>query len=181
MRKYTRLKTAGACYFFTVVTYNRRKILCLPEVREALRYAINTVRQTMPFDIIAWVLLPEHLHCIWKLPAKDDNYSIRWAKIKTIVTKQCKHLAASKVTITQARKREVGLWQSRFWEHQIRDDRDLENHLNYIHYNPVKHGYCQVAGQWQYSTLQRYIRQGKYSEHWGQGLVLPDNIGHELS
>ena len=179
MPSYTRLKNPGGCYFFTVVTYKRRKVLCLPEVRTALRQAINNVRQTMPFEIVAWVLLSDHLHCIWTLPEGDSNYAMRWAKIKSQVTRQCKHIASQNLTTTKTTKGELGFWQSRFWEHQIRDKKDLENHLNYIHYNPVKHGFCQIASQWQFSTLHRYIKQHKYSENWGEGINIPEGTGSE--
>lgn len=179
MRQYIRLKAAGACYFFTVVSYKRRKILCLPEVRSALHQAIINVRQDMPFDIVAWVLLPDHMHCIWTLPVGDDNYSARWSRIKRFVSQQCRHLVVDEVSRSLQRKREVGFWQRRFWEHKIRDDDDLHNHLNYIHFNPVKHGYCQYAEQWQWSTLLRYIAQGKYPSGWGQAVDIPDGVGYE--
>ena len=177
MRHYIRLKTPGACYFFTVVTYNRRPILCLPEVRTALRNAINQTRQIMPFEIIALVLLPDHLHCIWTLPAGDSDYSKRWSMIKRKVSKTCQHLAAPKIKTTK--QNTINFWQKRFWEHQIRNEKDLENHLNYIHYNPVKHGLCQTASKWQFSTLHRYIKQHKYSEDWGEGINIPEGTGNE--
>ena len=180
MSQYIRAKTTGAYYFFTVVTHQRQKILCKPEVRAALRNAINEVRQTMPFDIIAWVLLPDHMHCIWALPTGDYDYSNRLARIKRKVSKQCRTKVKNNHLSPSLKKgKEIGFWQRRFWEHQIRDEIDLKNHINYVHFNPVKHGFCDVASQWQWSSLLRYIKQGKHSKDWGKGIDIPKSIGHE--
>ena len=180
MATYRRLKTAGGCYFFTVVTYKRNPILTHPDVRNALRKAIIDVRQSMPFVIDAWVLLPDHLHCVWTLPQGDDDYSARWSRVKRQVSRECRYLLGEQqLSDSQKTRREIQFWQRRFWEHQIRDEADFEHHLNYIHFNPVKHGYCQVASQWQWSTLHRFIQQGVLSADWGHNLVLPDDIGYE--
>ena len=127
MPEYHRIKKAGGTYFFTVVTRGRRPILTFPEVRQALREGIFQVRQTMPFNIEAWVLLPDHLHAIWTLTEYDDRYAARWALIKSYVTKRCKNLFGhgESVSISRSRRKEGGIWQRRFWEHVIRDEADF--------------------------------------------------------
>lgn len=171
MPEYRRIKKAGGTYFFTVVTYGRRPILTNPEVRQALRAGISKVRQSMPFSIDAWVLLPDHLHAIWTLPEHDSRYAARWAVIKSFVTKRCGNLFGSgeNVKLSRSRRREGGLWQRRFWEHAIRDDRDFHRHLDYLHWNPVKHGYVKAPTDWPYSTIHRFAAQGVYPPNWGGG------------
>lgn len=169
MSNYRRARTEGGTYFFTVVTYRRQQFLCDENVWHALRKAIRDTRATHPFHIDAWVLLPDHLHCIWTLPPDDANFGVRWAMIKRAVTKQCgPHLYRDDwMNHSKRRRKESTLWQRRFWEHQIRDDWDYENHMNYLHYNPVKHGYVQKVSDWPYSTFHRYVQQGIYDENWG--------------
>ncbi len=142
-----------------------------PEIRQALREGINNVRQLMPFTIEAWVLLPDHLHTIWTLPEHDDRYAARWAVIKSCVTKRCGRLVDSgvQVNISRRKRREGGIWQRRFWEHAIRDEPDFHRHLDYIHWNPVKHGYVKTPTDWPYSTIHRFIAHGKYPSNWGGG------------
>ena len=167
MSHYRRAKTAGATYFFTVVAYRRQAILCHPHIREALRLAIMHVRETLPFTVDAWVLLPDHLHAIWTLPEHDADFSKRWSLIKRHVSQACPQLNREElVNDSQKKRRESTLWQRRFWEHQIRDERDFQTHMDYIHYNPVKHGLVQQAVDWPYSTLHRYIAQGIYPADW---------------
>jgi len=145
MPEYRRAKTKGATFFFTVVTNQRRPILTTEIVRKALRQGIQRARQTLPFKIEAWVLLPDHLHAIWTLPADDDNYSSRWAIIKRQVSKIClkQFNQLEKISNSREKRQESGIWQRRFWEHQIRNDEDFERHLDYLLWNPVKHGYVQ--------------------------------------
>ncbi len=169
MPNYRRHHTKGATYFFTVVTRQRRNILCSKEIRAALRDAIQSVRENYPFSINAWVLLPDHLHCIWTLPENDGDFSVRWSIIKRLVTKRCgTGLAAiSAVNSSRQARGEAGIWQRRFWEHQIRDERDYNMHMHYVHYNPVKHGLVRNVKDWPYSTFHRYVRNGMYDRHWG--------------
>lgn len=154
-----------------MVTHGRRPILIYPEVRQALREGINKVRQSMPFTVEAWVLLPDHLHTIWTLPEHDDRYAARWAVIKSCVTKGCGRLFGSgeKVNISKSSRKEGGVWQRRFWEHVIRDEADFYRHLDYLHFNPVKHGYVKTPLDWPYSTLHRFVAQGLYPSDWGGG------------
>lgn len=171
MPEYRRVRNAGGTYFFTVVTYRRRPILIHPEIRQVLREGINYVRQSMPFVIEAWVLLPDHLHAIWTLPEHDDRYAARWAVIKSCVTRGCGRLfdAGVKVNISREKRQEGSIWQRRFWEHAIRDEPDFHRHLDYIHWNPVKHGYVKNPTDWPYSTIHRFIAQGLYPSNWGGG------------
>lgn len=178
MPNYRRANTSGATYFFTVVTYQRQKILCQENIRTALRNAISEVRQIHPFNINGWVLLPDHLHCIWTLPPNDADFSIRWAMIKRSVTKQRDPAIQRQLRMTPSRlkRKESTLWQRRFWEHQIRDDHDYQTHLDYLHFNPVKHGLVQNTKDWPYSTFHRQVRQGNYTQNWG-GTDVINNFG----
>ncbi len=169
MSHYRRSHTAGATYFFTVVTFRRQPILCDESVRRALHTAIVTTRSTRPFSIDAWVLLPDHLHCIWTLPADDADYATRWNLIKRRVSVQCRttHLHGEWLTASKYKHRESTLWQRRYWEHRIRDEPDFVRHVDYIHYNAVKHGHCHRVADWPHSTFHRYVERGDYPADWG--------------
>jgi len=168
MSNYRRANTKGGTYFFTVVTYRRQRFLCDEKVRNALRAGIKATQSTHPFTIDAWVLLPDHLHCLWTLPLDDADFGIRWAMIKRYVTKQCgpelKH--DGWMSPSKHKRKESTLWQRRFWEHQIRDEMDYERHMDYLHYNPVKHGLAEKVADWPHSTFHRYVRQGIYGMDW---------------
>lgn len=158
----------GTTYFFTVVTYRRRPILCDEPVRSALRTAIESVRIRLPFHIDAIVLMHDHLHCIWTLPDNDVNFALRWSQIKHHVAFACRDAYGDfTVTAAQRRRREAPIWQRKYWEHRIRDERDMEKHVDYIHYNPVKHGVAAGAGMWAYSSFKRYVERGVYPADWG--------------
>ena len=168
MPNYRRADIGGGTYFFTVVTYRRQRFLCDDDVRNALREGIEKTREGYPFVIDAWVLLPDHLHCIWTLPPGDANFGIRWAMIKRHVSKHCKRLKHDNWLNESKRKRkESTVWQRRFWEHQVRDERDYKIHADYIHFNPVKHGVVRYVKDWPYSTFHRYAKNGIYPENWG--------------
>ncbi len=177
MSDYRRPWVAGGTYFFTVVTYERRQVLTTEAVRAALRDAINQARTTLPFKIDAWVLLPDHLHCVWTLPWPDDNFAARWAIIKRRVARECTAIVGALPSISRIRRNEQVFWQRRFWEHQIRDDDDLTRHLDYIHWNPVKHGLVKMVKDWPYSTFHRYVAQGIYPGDWG-GIEVVDTGGN---
>ncbi len=183
MSRYRRDKTMGATWFFTVVTNQRQYILCDEPVRNALRAAIADTRMNWPFRIDAWVLLPDHLHCIWTLPGGDADYSMRWNLIKRRTSKALKdeYFNESLMNESKTSRRELTFWQRRYWEHMIRDERDFEKHADYIHYNPVKHGLAKSPEDWPYSTIHRYVRDGIYPANWGAGKIsrLPENIGKE--
>lgn len=166
MPDYRRNRVPGGTYFFTVNLLERRRRLLVEHV-DALRDAVRTVRDKQPFHIDAWVVLPDHLHCLWTLPAVDADYSRRWKAIKTAFAK-----AVPKEESLPAVRRanhERGIWQRRFWEHTIRDDRDYAAHMDYICFNPVKHGLVERVADWPYSSFHRLVRAGVYPVDWGGG------------
>jgi putative transposase len=176
MPNYRRLITPGATYFFTVVTHFRQPILAKPESRAILRQVIDEVRQLHPFAIDAWVLLPDHMHCIWSLPVDDHDYSKRWGLIKAGFTKQAKPFFHRDEWMNESRRKhnERTVWQRRFWEHQIRDEVDFQRHVDYIHFNPVKHGLVSQVKVWPHSTFHRFVRGGIYTEDWGGDFAAPN-------
>ncbi len=168
MPEYRWADLAGGTYFFTVVTYRRQRFLCDDDVRTALRDGINKTRERYPLAIDAWVLLPDHLHCIWKLPDGDADFGSRWAAIKRYVSKNCPRLKrVDQLNESKRKRKESTVWQRRFWEHMIRDERDYEMHTNYIHYNPVRHGIVKHVKDWPYSTFHRYVGNNIYPPDWG--------------
>jgi putative transposase len=169
MPEYRRVKTKGGTYFFTVITNLRQPLLTTECVRQALRQGIQRARQTLPFHIDGWVVLPDHLHSVWTLPLEDGNYAARWAIIKrqvsTLCGKQFKEIEIP--SESKQRRKESGVWQRRYWEHQIRDDSDYERHMDYLHWNPVKHGYVRQVADWPFSSFHRLVAQGIYPPDWG--------------
>ncbi len=178
MPNYRRANTPGACYFFTVVTFRRRNILTDNDCRVWLHNAVLNTRKNHPFTVDAWVLLPDHLHCIWTLPADDNNFSMRWNGIKRRFTTLAKHRLHKPEWLNASRRRhrDGTIWQRRFWEHQIRDDNDYQRHVDYIHYNPVKHGLVNKVIDWPHSTFHRYVKQGIYPTHWGDAASFNDKM-----
>jgi putative transposase len=179
--KYRRLKITGGTYFFTLVTYNRNQIFNTPENVQLLRQSFRYVMEKHPFIIEAAVILPDHLHCIWKLPDDDDNFSTRWRLIKSNFSRKCEEKYQQEIPQSRKKKQEKAIWQRRFWEHCIKDEDDYNNHLDYIHYNPVKHGLAKAPKDWQYSSFKRYVSQGIYDLDWGSNeeILFDENIGIE--
>lgn len=179
--QYRRSTAKGATFFFTVVTHERRKILCHELNIALLREAFRAVVERHPFTLDAFVLLPDHLHCIWSLPANDNDFSMRWRQIKSCFSRQCKSEFKGTRATARLQKNEQAIWQHRFWEHQIRDDGDYIRHVEYIHYNPVKHGLAKCPGQWPHSTFHRYVRQGLYHDNWGADaeIAFDSQVGRE--
>jgi putative transposase len=169
MSTYRRANITGGTYFFTVVTFRRQTFLCDQPVRDVLRHAIRETRAILPFTIDGWVLLPDHLHCIWTLPPGDAAFGKRWAIIKRAVIKACGPLLYREDWMNDSKRRrnESTVWQRRFWEHAIRDEDDFMRHLDYLHYNPVKHGLVQRVKQWPFSTFHRHVDAGIYPANWG--------------
>ena len=153
---YRRLYVPGAVYFFTVVTYRRQPLFADPHNVELLRDAFCQVKQQYPFTIDAIVVLPDHIHALWSLPDGDADYSGRWRRIKTYFSRRCQPRYDLPVANSRLQKGEKGVWQRRFWEHKIRDERDFHNHVAYIHHNPVKHGFVAHPAEWAYSTYRRH-------------------------
>ena len=172
MSDYRRSRIIGGTFFFTVVAQERRPVLTTEAVRTALREAIQQARTTLPFQIEAWVLLPDHLHCVWTLPEGDTNYSARWAIIKRRVSGACAAEINTPRSDSERKRNEYTFWQRRFWEHQIRDDSDMARHVDYIHWNPVKHGLVKVVKDWPYSSFHKYTARGVYPDNWGGGEIV---------
>jgi putative transposase len=166
---YRRSYVAGGTYFFALVTYNRRPILTADLGRRYLREAILTVKDAAPFDLFSICLLPNHLHTVWMLPRDDTDYSTRWKRIKHEFTSRWLSAGGTEAVVTTAERKEGrrGVWQPRYWEHTIRDEKDLERCVDYIHWNPRKHGLVRRVQDWPYSTFHRFVREGQYEPHWG--------------
>ena len=163
---YRRSDAAGATYFFTVNLAQRKDDLLVRYIDD-LRNSINAVKRAHRFAITAMVVLPEHLHTVWQLPLDDADYPMRWSLIKAGFSRCIEK--TEYIRVSRRIKRERGIWQRRYWEHQIRDDIDLERHVDYIHYNPVKHSLVSRAVEWPYSTLHDYIAKGLAPVDWGGG------------
>ena len=158
--RYRRANAEGGTYFFTVNLADRQSDLLVRHTGD-LRAVIQAVKTARPFSIVAMVVLPEHLHAIWRLP---PDYPLRWSQIKAGFSRRLpkdERIRASRQT-----KRERGIWQRRYWEHQIRDENDLARHVDYIHYNPVKHGLVHRPVDWPHSTLHGYIERGMLTTEW---------------
>lgn len=166
MTDYRRLRIQGGTYFFTVNLADRRRTL-LTDHPEILRQAFRDTRAAHPFTIDAIVVLPDHLHCLWTLPDGDADFSLRWRQIKAAFSRALP--PGEPVSPSRRTKAERGIWQRRFWEHAIRDERDYALHLDYIHFNPVKHGYVDRVADWPYSSFQRWVRRGVYPPAWAGG------------
>jgi putative transposase len=167
MRTYKRVRLAGGGYFFTVNLAHRRGNDLLVRHIADLRAAFRQIRHDHPFFLDALVVLPEHLHCLWRMPPNDDDFPLRWRLIKAQFS-SCLG-PGEYISPSRRRKGERGIWQRRYWEHVIRDERDFQRHLDYIHYNPVKHGYVQAAKVWPYSSFQRWVKRGVYPRFFGGG------------
>jgi putative transposase len=169
MSTYRRYFVPGGTYFFTVVTHERRRFLTQPISRQCLREALKCIRAKRHFEMPAIVLLPDHLHVIWTLPEGDTAYSVRWKRIKEEFTIKYIQAGGEEGPRTNSRllRKERGIWQRRFWEHTIKDDDDFEQHFNYVHYNPVKHGLVKGPRDWPYSSFHKWVKLGVYQPDWG--------------
>ena len=156
--RYRRTYIPGGLYFFTLATENRRKLLATADSIQILRQAFRHVMKNRPFVVEAAVILPDHLHCIWRLPKGDQDYPTRWRLIKTWFTKNSNLPSTLSTSHSKIKKVEKGFWQRRYWEHCLRDEADFLKHLEYIHFNPVKHGLVNRPEDWPYSTIHRNIR-----------------------
>ena len=159
MSQYRRYYQPGGHYFFTLVTQQRRPIFTCSEYVALFKAAINKTKRKYPFSLNSIVILPDHLHCLWKLPENDNDFSTRWRLIKRYFSMEMN------TSINQRKEKEV--WQRRFWEHSIRDEDDWKKHMDYIHYNPVKHDLVRAPGDWQHSSFNYYVKKGLYEKTWG--------------
>jgi putative transposase len=174
MPNYRRNRAPGAAYFFTVNLADRRSDLLVTRI-DALRAAVRDVRRRSPFHIDAWVVLPDHMHCLWTLPEGDSDFSRRWRDIKTAFSKSLP--AIEQRSPVMIRRGERGIWQRRYWEHTIRGDRDYAAHMDYIHFNPVKHGLVHSPGDWPFSSFRHCVVGGLYPADWLGGGAEPIETG----
>ena len=163
MPNYRRAHIEGGRFFFTVVLADRSSNLLVQEI-DRLRRAYRTVRERRPFESIAVCILPDHLHALWALPDGDRDFATRWSLIKTEFSRG---IAAHPRSQSKTAKREKGIWQRRYWEHAIRDDTDFERHVDYIHFNPVKHGHVTRVADWPHSSFHRFVERGLLAADWG--------------
>jgi len=168
MSDYRRYFVPGGTFFFTLVTERRATLFDSDRARMLLGSTIRRCFLRYPVEVVAIVLLPDHLHTLWTLPPGDSRYSLRWRWIKREFTRAWLALGGAEQARSAARleERRRGVWQRRFWEHTIRDEADLEAHFDYIHYNPVKHGLARRPRDWPWSTFHRWVRAGHYPIDW---------------
>jgi putative transposase len=166
MTAYCRDFTVGGTWFFTVNLADRQRTLLVDQI-DLLRLSFRHVMQAHPFKINAIVVLPEHLHAIWTLPEGDADYSLRWRLIKTGFSRAI--VRGEPISASRLTRGERGIWQRRYWEHLIRDDADFARHLDYIHFNPVKHGHVQRVQDWPWSSFHRYVADGEMDLEWCGG------------
>lgn len=170
MPEYRRTTIEGGSYFFTLVTYQRRKFFDQSFACSLLHDSISHIQKYHPFNMIAFCLLPDHVHFIWQLPENDNNYSVRISQIKRRFSKHL--MAKNEIALPQAKsresRRELPIWQRRFWEHYLRDVDDLNQHIDYVHYNPVKHGLVNRVRDWENSSFFDYVQIGVYDLDWGE-------------
>ena len=166
MSNYRRSFLKGCTFFFTVVTFKRYPIFEHESSIVLLRTCIKSTMIKYPFRIDAIVILPDHLHTIWTLPDGESDFSTRWKLIKSTFSHQYTGAKAEIDSASINRKHEKGIWQRRFWEHQIRDQEDFNRHCDYIYFNPVKHGMVVSPAEWEYSSFKSYAAKGFYPEDW---------------
>jgi putative transposase len=164
MPDYRRNWVPGGTYFFTVNLLERRSDLLVVEI-ELLRKVVRRVRAERPFYIDAWVVLPDHMHCVWTLPIGDADFSGRWREIRkgfSLAMPATEFRSAARIA-----RGERGVWQRRYWEHTVRDERDYARHVDYVHFNPVKHGLVEDVAAWPYSSFHRAVEREEYPADWG--------------
>ncbi|MHC5022888.1 MAG: REP-associated tyrosine transposase [Planctomycetota bacterium] len=168
MPSYRRARIPGGSFFFTLVTADRRPILCDGNRVACIREAIRVTQQERPFVLDAAIILPDHLHFIWTLPPGDDDFPTRWRLIKSRCTRAFRSTGLWERPVSPSRKRhgDRGIWQRRYWEHVVRDEHQFERLVDYIHYNPVKHGLAHCPHEWDYTSFHRYVARRIYDASW---------------
>lgn len=174
MSRYRRAKVEGGTFFFTIALADRSGDLLVRYI-DHLRQAYKFVVDQYPFETVAICILPDHLHAIWSLPGEDLNFPLRWSLIKSRFSRGFP--TPNLRSRSQIAKRDKGIWQRRYWEHVIRDDADLARHVDYIHFNPVKHGYVSRVSDWPYSSFHRYVERGLLPVDWGGDVRIRDVAG----
>ncbi|OAI10636.1 hypothetical protein A1359_16065 [Methylomonas lenta] len=168
MTEYRRFRHPGATWFFTVNLAERHDNRLLTDRIDLLREAFSHVKAKHPYKIDSVVILPEHLHCILTLPMGDSDFSTRWGLIKAYFSRNI--TKSERISKSRDKRGERGLWQRRFWEHLIRDEADYQQHVDYIHWNPVKHGWVERVKDWTHSSFHGYVQRGLYPENWGNDI-----------
>ena len=163
MPQYRRAQIKGSTFFFTVVLADRSSTLLFDQI-DHLRQVYRSVQANRPFETIAICILPDHIHAVWALPEDDADFPTRWNLIKAGFSRGVGSRPRSQ---SKVGKREKGVWQRRYWEHAIRNDVDLERHVDYIHFNPVKHGHVTRVRDWPHSSFHRYVERGLLASDWG--------------
>ncbi len=179
--QYRRYFQPGGTYFFTVVTYSRRKIFIQEKAFDLFNESICYVQGRKPFNINAFCVCPDHIHMIWTLPENDADYPTRWRLIKSYFSHHCKEGESLEISKSGVKKYGKQVWQHRYWEHFIRNEEDYSRHVEYIHFNPVKHGLASSPSLWKYSSFQDYVSQGLYPVEWGtkEEMGYLDKFGNE--
>jgi putative transposase len=173
MSNYRRNRVPGGSFFFTVNLQDRRSDLLVAGI-DALRDAVRATRAKHPFHIDAWAVLPDHLHCLWTLPPGDSGFPLRWQMIKALFSRSVPHPADRRASLV--RRREAGIWQRRYRERTIRDDADYSAHMDYLHFNPVKHDLAAHPADWPFSSFAGCVARGLYPSDWaGRGPDLNRN------
>jgi putative transposase len=163
MPNYRRTNVKGGVFFFTVVLQDRSSNLLVEQI-DRLRWSYRLASERHPFETIAICVLPDHLHALWALPENDSDFASRWSLIKSNFSRG---IAPERRSQSQLSKREKGVWQRRYWEHAIRDEDDFDRHIDYIHFNPVKHGLAARVADWQHSSFHRFVKRGLLVADWG--------------
>jgi putative transposase len=169
MPEYRRANIPGGSVFLTLVTYERQKLFLTPENINKLRQACSIIMTEKPFTIDAAVILPEHIHFLWTLPPDDRDYSYRVGRMKVLFTRALRgaNNLPEYVCASRRKHRESDVWQRRFYEHTIQDESDFRKHLDYLHFNPIKHGLVKCVHDWEYSSFHRGVKRGEYDVKWG--------------
>jgi len=162
MVRYRRNFVSGGTFFFTVTLADRRSSTLVDQIT-SLRDAFRLTPHERPFAADAIVVLPDDLHTVMTLPSDDTDFSGRWRRIKSLFTRA---VVRRGVSAARNQRGEYALWQRRFWEHTVRDESDFARHVDYIHYNPVKHGWVSRVGDWPYSSFHQYVRRGVLPADW---------------
>jgi putative transposase len=166
MPNYRRANVEGGVFFFTAVLADRSSGLLTEEI-DRLRRCYLIVQEQRPFETIAICILPDHIHALWALPENDNDFATRWNLIKSGFSRG---IDARPRSNSKASRREKGIWQRRYWEHAIRDEADLGRHVDYIHFNPVKHGLVTRVADWPHSSFHRFVKRGLLEADWGGDL-----------
>jgi putative transposase len=167
MSRYRRAKIQGGTYFFTVTLADRSSDLLVRHI-DLLRQSYAAAQELYPFETVAICVMPDHVHAVWTLPPEDANFPLRWSLIKSKFSRGLP--SKPERTTSKVAKREKGIWQRRYWEHAIRDDADLARHIDYIHFNPVKHGHVSKVCDWPHSSFGRFVSRGLLPADWGGDL-----------